>query len=260
MRESLNEGGAAKVMPLNPIRDKQLRQLVQKLGLPAQAPVRWDLLDQALTHVTADAVRNYERLEFVGDAVVKLAAAQFLFETYPQQTEGELSAMRGALVSDRTLAQIGDRYNLERYLLLGSNALADPTGRTTRLADGLEALLAALFLSTGDLTLIRPWLDSHLQEFAEIIRQDPTLQNYKGALQGITQGRYQVLPEYRVRELGQKHGDPERFLAEVWVNDRCWGEGRGASKKAAEQAAAQIAFQALQEHAENKHPEGSVQH
>lgn len=233
-----------------PYREKQLRLLVQKLGLSSQAAIRWDLLDQALTDPTASTDANYERLEFVGDAVVRLAAAELLFELYPDATDGELSALRSPLVSDRILAEIGDRYGLDRYLLMGGSAIGDVLGRETRLAASLEALLAALYLSTHSLSLVRPWLDSHFKEFARIIRDDPAMQNYKGALQVITQGTYQTLPEYRIVESGQATGDPERFAAEVWVNGECLGRGKGPSKKAAEQAAAQEAFLVLRRFSE----------
>lgn len=234
------------MLTADPRREKQLRQLIQRLGLPESVSVRWQLLDLALTHPTASATANYERLEFVGDAVVKLAAAEFLFAAYPDATEGQLSAIRGALVSDRVLSQIADAYGFDRYLLMANSALVDKTGRETRLAAVFEAVLAALYLSTGNLNLICPWLDDHFRKFAEIISQDPALQNYKGALQGLTQAHYQTLPEYRVTEVGRTHGDAERFVAEVWFQEQCWGEGKGPSKKAAEQAAAEQAFRALQ--------------
>ncbi|MBI4783478.1 MAG: ribonuclease III [Oscillatoriophycideae cyanobacterium NC_groundwater_1537_Pr4_S-0.65um_50_18] len=230
----------------DPRREKQLRQFAQKLGLSEQVPIKWNLMDQALTHPTAAAAANYERLEFVGDAVVKLAAAAFLFETYPAAAEGELAAIRSILVSDRLLAQIADQYGCDRYLLMSNSALADKVGQESRLAAAFEAILAALYLSTADLSLIRPWLDAHFQQFSETIRRDPTLQNYKGALQIWTQNYGQALPEYRVTEVGQTYGDKERFLAEVWFQGKLWGQGKGQSKKAAEQAAAQVAFLALQ--------------
>ncbi|MGG6296885.1 ribonuclease III [Leptolyngbya sp. AN02str] len=231
----------------SPYREKELRRLALKLGLPADAPIRWDLLDMALTHPTASATANYERLEFVGDAVVKLAAAEFLYAAYPTVPEGELSAMRSVLVSDRMLAQIGDRYGLERYLLMGPSAAADRVGHDTRIAAAMEAMLAALYLSGRSLNLIHPWLDSHLQEFATIIASDPARLNYKGALQGITQTHMGVLPEYRLTELSQRYGHPERFVAEVFIHGQSYGQGKGQSKKAAQQAAARIAFDRLQE-------------
>lgn len=233
-------------MIADPRRQKQLSQLIQKLELPGHAPVNWQLLDLALVDPTASAEANYQRLEFVGDAVVKLAAAEFLFTAYPDTAEGELSAIRSILVSDRTLAEIAAYYGVDRYLIMAHSASIDRVGRETRLAAAFEALLAALYLSTQNLSLIRSWLDIHWQQYADAIRRDPTLQNYKGALQGLTQGRYQILPEYQVTEVGQTYGDAERFVAEVWIRGKCWGQGKGQSKKAAEQAAAQAAFLALQ--------------
>lgn len=231
----------------DPRRQKQLQQFIQKLGLPATAPVKWNLLDLALTDPTASPEANYDRLEFVGDAVVKLAAAEYLYVAYPGSDEGELSAIRSILVSDRLLAQIANSYGIDRCLLMSNSALSDKVGMETRLAAALEAILAALFLSTHSLALIHPWLDPHLQKLAEDIRNDPALHNYKGALQGWTQMHYQALPEYQVQEVGQVYGDAKRFAAEVWFQGKCLGRGRGQSKKAAEQAAAQEAFLALQQ-------------
>jgi len=229
----------------DPRRQTQLQMLVQMLELPDSAPINWRLLDRALVHPTA-APQHYERLEFVGDAVVKLAAAEFLYQGELEAPEGEMAAIRSILVSDRTLAEIADSYDLERYLVMAASVAASSVGRETRLAAAFEAILAALYLSAGDLSLIRPWLNPHWHHYAAIVRQDPTLQNYKGALQGLTQGQYQSLPDYRITEIGQTYGDSERFVAEVWVAGRCWGTGKGQSKKVAEQAAAQMAFQALQ--------------
>jgi ribonuclease III len=233
-------------MSLSSSRQKQLRQFVQKLGLPEPIPVKWDLLDQALTHPTASIEANYERLEFVGDAVIRLAAAEFLFTTFPDSDEGEMAAIRSVLVSDRSLAQIAESYGLDRYLIRSGSALGDKVGKDTRMAAAFEAILAALFLSTHTLELVHPWLDSHLHQLTDAIRQDPTLQNYKGALQAWAQAHYQTLPEYRVAEVGQTYGDTERFVAEVWLQGQSWGEGKGQSKKAAEQAAARVAYIALQ--------------
>ena len=99
-----------------PPRQRQIQQLARKLGLPEKSPVRWDLLDLALTHPTAHPERNYERLEFVGDAVVRLAVAAFLWEEFSSASVGEFSAVRSILVSDRVLAEISEAYGLERYL------------------------------------------------------------------------------------------------------------------------------------------------
>ncbi len=197
----------------------------------------------ALTHPTFSPQANYEQLEFVGDAVVRLAASQFLWETYPNSSVGEFSEIRANLVSDRTLSQISDSYGLERYLLMDKSAAGDAAGRESRLADALEAVLGALFLSTHTLELVRPWLDSHFQTLAAQIRTDPALRNYKAALQEFTQSAYKVLPEYEVTELKPTRGSSIAFAAVVKILGQAWGEGIGGSKKAAEQAAAKQAFE-----------------
>jgi ribonuclease-3 len=227
-----------------PHRQKQLQSLVQKLGLTDHTSIQWQLLDLALTHPTFSPSANYEQLEFVGDAVVRLVAAEFLFETYPDLPVGEFTAIRSVLVSDRTLARLAESYNLDRYLLVSESALKDKLGRDSRLAESFEAVLGALYLSTHSLRLIRCWLDLHLQRLVTEVRTDPARQNYKAALQEWTQGKYKKLPEYRVTESGSD-GRNDRFTAEVWLQGDCLGQGTGRSIKAAEQAAAQAAFLAI---------------
>ncbi|HAG80636.1 MAG TPA: ribonuclease III [Cyanobacteria bacterium UBA12227] len=229
-------------MALDPRRKKQLQTLVQKLGLAAHIPVNWSLLDLALTHPSISPDANYEQLEFVGDAVVRIASSELLFETYPNSSVGEFAAIRSVLVSDRILAEIAKCYGLERYLLVSNSAAADTIGETSRLADAFEAVLGALYLSTHTLELVRPWLDPHFQQLAAEIRQDPARQNYKDALQEWTQAHYKILPDYRLTETSLIHGDTDRFTAQVWLKGKCLGEGKGRSKKAAEQAAAKQAF------------------
>lgn len=228
-----------------PQRQRELEKLIEKLGLPDSVSVRWDLLELALTHPSASSEENYEQLEFMGDAVVRLAASEFLLERYPTARVGEMAKIRSVLVSDRILAQIAASYGLERYLLLSPSAAGDRSGQQSRLADAFEALLAVLYLSTHTLELVRPWLDSHFQQLAEDIRKDPALRNYKDALQEWTQLHYKVLPEYRVREIDPQHNRPHRFRAEVWLQGERKGEGSGRSKKAAQQAAAKVAFLSL---------------
>ncbi|HBE17939.1 MAG TPA: ribonuclease III [Cyanobacteria bacterium UBA11149] len=223
-------------------RKKELQKLLQKLGLPDNAPVNLSLLDVALTHPSFSPDTNYEQLEFVGDAVVRIAASELLFATYPNAKVGEFAAIRSVLVSDRILAEIAQSYGLGRYLLVSHSAAADPTGLTSRLADAFEAVLGALYLSTHNLKLIRPWLDPHFQQLATEIRQDPARQNYKDALQEWTQSHHKILPEYRITENSFVHDDSQRFTAEVWIKDTCLGSGKGRSKKAAEQGAAKQAF------------------
>lgn len=240
----------------DPRRQKQLQILIQKLGLSPTAPVDWRLLDLALIHPSISQTDNYEQLEFVGDSVVRLISAELLLETYPAESVGEFAAIRSIIVSDRVLAQLAESYGIEPYLLIGNNATGNPTGRQSWLADAFEAVLGALYLSTHNMDLIRPWLDSALKTKAAEVRNDPARFNYKDALQEWTQRKYKILPEYRVKEnkrlslsttakeeLVQAH----RFSAEVWLKERFLGKGSGRSKKASQQAAAKEAWLAVRD-------------
>jgi len=208
---------------------------------PSQ-PIQWHLLDLALTHPSVSPTANYEQLEFFGDAVVRLVASEWLLETYPQSTVGEYSAVRKVLVSDRILGEIAASYGVDRYLLIAPQAKIDLHHQTQRLADVLESILGALYLSTHTCELIRPWLDLHWLPLAEAVLQDPALQNYKDALQELTQSRSKLLPTYQVSQPAILTNDEERFIAEVFLQGQLLGVGKGRSKKAAEQEAAKEAF------------------
>ncbi|MBR8829442.1 MAG: ribonuclease III [Gomphosphaeria aponina SAG 52.96 = DSM 107014] len=218
-------------------RQEELEKLVQKLGLPPRAPVNWMMLDLALTHPSYAKGANYQQLEFVGDSVIRLVAAEVLLESYPDASVGEFSALRSRMVSDRTLALLAQNYELDRYLLVANTGGMNETGKISVLADAFEAVLGALYLSSYNMSLIRPWLDPALQAKAAEVYSDPAWQNYKDALQEWTQAKYKLLPQYRVRETKNM-----RFIAEVWLQDQCLGKGTGSSKKEAEQAAAKNAF------------------
>lgn len=239
-------------MFIDPRRRKQLKILVQKLGLPATAPVDWSLLNLALIHPSISSTENYDQLEFVGDSVIRLISAQLLLEIYPQEPVGEFAAIRSIMVSDRVLAELAESFGIEPYLIIGSNATGNPVGRQSWLADAFEAVLGALYLSTNNMDLIRPWLDRRLINKAAEIRNDPARFNYKDALQEWTQRKFKILPIYQVRENQQLKpakllGQPNRFVAEVWLKERYLGKGYGRSKKASEQAAAKNAFLTIKE-------------
>ena len=247
----------------DPRRKKQLQKLVQKLGLLPTDPVDWSLMDLALTHPSMSLTHNYEQLEFVGDSVVRLVTAELLLEDYPQEKVGEFAAVRSILVSDRVLAQLAESYGIEPYLIIGTNATGNVTGRQSWLADAFEAVLGALYLSTHNMDLIRPWLDPALKAKAVEVMNDPARYNYKDALQEWTQGKYKTLPEYKVAENHElistskknSHGlisrsdralrHERRFMAEVWFQGNLLGKGYGRSKKASEQAAAKSAFEKI---------------
>jgi ribonuclease III len=214
---------------------------VQTLGLPANRGLDWLRLDQALTHKSIDARHNYEQLELLGDAVLRLAATEFLQEAFPQASVGELSSVRSVLISDRTLGQLAQDLGLTPYLAVAPAMKVGPS----HLADALEAVVAVLYLETHSLKLVRSLLDAPLLRLADEVLQDPARQNYKVALQELTQAHTKTLPQYRTVEQRPRDGDPERYQSTVWFQATCWGTGHGPTKKQAEQAAAAAAYDAL---------------
>jgi ribonuclease-3 len=254
---------------IDPRRQKELNRLLGLLGIDSLPKINWQILDLSLIHPSYSTTTNNDVLEFVGDSVLRLVTSIWLHENYSDRKVGELAALRSHLVSDRVIAEIATTYDLDRLLVMSNAARHDAKAIQSRLAAGLEALLAALYLSTNDFSLIRSWLDPHLEEAARRLMTETALGNYKVALQELTQSRWKLLPQYQTLDsnfnAAGNAGDrasnetsldrQELFTVQVWVADRCWGQGQGTSIKAAQQAAASVALQALQEAASDNNLE-----
>lgn len=246
---------------IDPRRQRELNRLLDCLGIDSLTKINWQILDLSLVHPSYSTTTNNDILEFVGDSVLRLATSMWLHENYSDRKVGEMAALRSHLVSDRVIAEIAAAYDLDRLLVMSNAARNDAKAVRSRLAAGLEALLAALYLSTNDFSLIRSWLDPHLEQAAQKLMTEPALGNYKVALQELTQSRWKLLPQYQTiapqitgdgNELGNKTSNEtsadrqELFTVEVWIANQCWGQGKGKSIKEAQQAAAAVALQALQ--------------
>jgi ribonuclease III len=227
---------------IDPLRQRELRKFAESLGIQTQGLIDWQLFDRALVHPTFSQVYNNDQLEFLGDSVLRLATTLFLAQEFKHRSLGEMAALRSNLVSDQTLAAIAETYELDRYLVASEAVMLDQKARQTRLADALEAVMGALYLSSNDFSLVCPWLYPHLHKIAIAILEKPALGNFKEALQELTQAHWKKLPEYRNREV-----DPilHIFQAEVWLNGVCWGQGEGKSIKSAQQEAAEVALGSL---------------
>lgn len=221
---------------------RPVSDLVAALGFdPAAASAMWE---QALTHRSTEGQPHYERLEFLGDAVLKLVVSQWLYEREPGKDEGEMTKVRARVVSDETLARVAVRMELGEYLILGP-AEKRSRGKTKvgTLASAFEALLGAIYLTLG-YDAAAGFLDTWLADEFKTSIAVGGLDNYKAVLQELTQSRYKSLPEYKLAaEIGPEH---DRYYdVEVWVDGHRRGAGRGRSKKAAEQQAAQEALASI---------------
>jgi ribonuclease III len=241
---------------MTPQRRQQLLAFLVSLGfssgnglLPldaAAADAALARIDEALTHSSTGLPRHHDRLEFLGDAVLRLAAAEFLRSAHPSLSVGDSSALRAQLVSDRWLSDLARAIALEPVLLLGAMATGDRAGRATVLAECCEALVGAIYSvgggPQGGLVAVQHWLAPHWQASAAELLADPLRHNWKSALQEWSQGQGQGLPAYHCQERSRVHGDPERFECRVEVAGLS-GEGRGGSRREAEQQAARAALE-----------------
>ncbi|KKZ12787.1 MAG: hypothetical protein TE42_02960 [Candidatus Synechococcus spongiarum SP3] len=236
---------------LAPQRQARLQALLQCLGLDSLRDTpALGLVEEALTHRSAGLGIDNERLEFHGDAVLRLLAASFLRQHWPELPVGELSRVRNQLVSDRELARLGQAIGLQSLIHMGVQARRDPTATTPILARSCEALLGALHdalrLGGGDgLRELYPWLEPHWLPLVRELLSHPQRHHWKTALQEWSQAVHACLPTYITEEVEPVHGHPQRFAAQVHVAGTRLGQGRGPSRRQAEQAAAAQAWAAL---------------
>ena len=232
---------------MDPSRAAELTDLIQRLD--AEIPIEPELLilvDQALSHVSSGRARNLERLEFLGDAVLRLAATEFIDHHHADLAVGPCSNLRAQLVSDRWLADVGEALAIEQHLLLGRHAQGDRSAQSRLRADATEALIGALYSALGDLEAIHRWLTPHWCATARAVLGTPHQFNGKTALQEWSQGQGLGLPNYATEECSRQHGDSERFHCQVSIQGRDLAEAKGRSRKEAEQSAAAAALQALE--------------
>lgn len=224
-------------------REEQLEALAARLDIVCRD---YALLDQALTHASItpevpERVRDYEALEFVGDAVLGLAVGHYLFEQAPERTPGEYSRMRAGLVNRRCVAAVAQRLDIAPAIRLGrGEELSGGRMRTALLADCLEALIGALYLDQG-WEAARTFVVRVFRE--ELDRQiaSERVWDYKSRLQNYCQAKHIALPRFAViRSHGPDH--KKEFEVEVALRGAPAGRGRGSTKKEAEQQAARAAL------------------
>ena len=207
------------------------------------------LLSEALNHSSyanehrSAEVSSNERLEFLGDSVLGFVTAEFLFKTYGKLPEGDLTRIRAALVCEQSLYEVAKFLGLGQYLKLGKGEEAGGgRQRQSILADATEAVFSAVYLD-GGMERVRELICRVLLSRAPAAEER---RDYKTTLQEIVQRRSgQVLTYHMVDESGPDHN--KTFLFQVRLNGAPVGQGRGHSKKEAEQAAARDALEKLHE-------------
>ena len=207
------------------------------------------LLQNALTHSSYanerwhDSLMSNERLEFLGDSVLGMLVAEYLYKNFPERPEGELTRMRADMVCEQALAVVANRLGLGQHLLLGHGE--EQTGgrmRDSILADAVESVIAASFLD-GGMEAAKQFVDRFVLCDVPVSKMHNL--DYKTALQELVQQKKdQTISYVLLGETGPDHN--KLFTAAVMLNGEQIGSGTGSSKKRAEQEAARAAIEHLQ--------------
>lgn len=216
---------------------QKISQLEERIGFAFKEHAR---LVRALTHASASKasgdISHYERLEFLGDRVLGLCVAELLFAQFPDAREGELSVRLNALVSGNTCAEIADEIGLHEFIQAGTDVrqLASKRMRSVR-ADVTESLIAAIYLD-GGMEAARKFVRRFWEK--RLIKDSGAIRDSKTALQEWAHIHSGATPVYKVAKRSGPDHDPT-FVVEVELQGTENAQGRGKSKRAAEQAAAQ---------------------
>ena len=206
------------------------------------------LLQNALAHSSYanerwhDSLKSNERLEFLGDSILGMVTAEYLYRNFPNRPEGDLTRMRADMVCERSLAVAAEKIGLGKHLLLGNGEeIGGGRQRDSILADAVESVIAACFLD-GGMEAARQFINTFV--LTEIPTQKLRNTDHKTALQELVQlKKNQTLTYALVGESGPDHD--KQFVVEVSLNGKVVGKGIGSSKKRAEQDAAKAAIEAL---------------
>lgn len=206
-----------------------------------------EIIKQAFIHrsylnETKKPTPSNERLEFLGDSILSFLISEYLYKTYPQLPEGNLTALRSSVVNTRTLAQISISLDLGKLLKL-SKGEDEGGGREniSILADTFESLLGSIFLDQG-LETVDKIIKSHLIPHLEKVLKTKAFKDAKSTFQEVVQEKLRISPVYKVlKEKGPDHA--KTFTVGAFVNDTLEGTGTGKSKQEGEQMAAQKALE-----------------
>ncbi|MGB1249248.1 MAG: ribonuclease III [Candidatus Promineifilaceae bacterium] len=205
-----------------------------------------DLLTLALTHRSYlnehdDATEDNERLEFLGDAVLDFIVGSYLFRRFPSYQEGELTALRAALVRAETLAQFSKQLSIDKHLRLGyGEAESGGRNKIPTLCATFEAVIGAIYLDQGIEATI-PLIETLAAPMLVTIQEQQLHKDAKSEFQVWAQAEFGITPRYQVvAENGPDHA--KEFTVEAIVGKTIWGTGKGRSKRRAAQTAASEAL------------------
>nr|WP_174506419.1 ribonuclease III [Acinetobacter sp. Marseille-Q1620] len=210
-------------------------RLPSRIGYQFKQP---ELLQLALTHRSVSHKYNYERLEFLGDSLLGMIIANYLYHAYPHENEGRLTRMRATLVRQEALGKIANDLKLSQSLILSTGELkSGGHHRESILADTVEAIIGAVYVDCSDLTILQKIVLKWYEPYLENIEPTDQLKDPKSRLQEYLQARKKPLPHYEVVGI-QGDAPNQHFKVECIVEDLPKMMGEGSSRRFAEQAVA----------------------
>ena len=237
-----------KTIPLDGHRKKELIAFEKKAAIRFR---RYDLLNLAFCHRSytnevQSIEENNEKLEFLGDSVLGLVAAEYLFNLLPDKVEGDLARIKSFVVSEDSLAEVALELGVNQYLLIGKGE-ENSGGRKKKaiLADAMEAIFGAYFLDAGFKEATRFILGLLIPQIDKVLHNRHK-RDFKSLLQEFSQKNFKTYPKYQIiKKIGPDHN--KTFWIEVEVDGASYGPGVGKNKKEAEQKAAEAAYTRLAE-------------
>ncbi len=233
---------------MNSSRKRELSLFQKKAGLRFR---RLSLLDLAFCHrsfvnETTEDIDNNERLEFLGDSVLGIVVADYLFRLLPDRPEGDLARIKSHVVSEDALAVIAMNLGIDSIVHVGrGEELSGGRTKKALLSDTMEALIGAWYLDAGYDKVAR-FILFYLKDPIDTVLANKHRKDYKTLLQEIVQKRFHGYPKYLLdRKTGPDH--KKTFWMSVTVNGDSYGPGKGGNKKSAGQEAARMAYEYLEE-------------
>jgi len=196
--------------------------------------------NEALVHSSDNKIINYEKLEFFGDSVLRLAASNFIEKKYPHMSVGESSELRAQIVSDEWLTKLGTKIGIEKLIIKGPKALGDVNSKNTIIGESTEALIGALYKCFNSIQEVNLWLDDIWEEDSELFLKAPYKFKSKTVLQEWCQSKGFDLPVYKIIDNSKKNGDPKRFSCDIFIEGLKESSAFGKSHKQAEMNAAKV--------------------
>jgi ribonuclease-3 len=236
-----------KAPPIDAERKRELLLFQKQINIRFR---RIELLNLAFSHRSfanenPDRIENNEKLEFLGDSVLGLVVAEYLFAILPEKAEGDLARIKSFVVSENSLSQIAKDIRVDNFILIGrGEEFSGGRSKKALLADAMEAIIGAYFIDSG-FEPSRKFILRYLIPEIDKVLADKHQKDYKTLLQELVQKRFKSYPRYSLqKKTGPDHD--KTFWITVQVNGTTYGPGSGKNKKEAEQSAAKSAFNALE--------------